>query len=42
MSRIASYECGGINESHMRYVFNRLVDVNEIDYIQVTENKYRF
>lgn len=36
----AAYECGGIDESHMRYVFNRLVDVNEIDYIQVNEAKY--
>lgn len=35
----SAYECGSL-DNHMTYVFNRLVDVDEIDYIQVNEVKY--
>lgn len=35
----SSYGCGTL-DSHMIYVFNRLVNVDQIDYIQVNEVKY--
>lgn len=35
----SAYGCGTL-DNHMIYVFNRLVDVDEIDYIQVNEVKY--
>ena len=35
----SAYECITL-DNHMIYVFNRLVDVGEIDYIQVDEVKY--